>query len=73
MINGNNLTSINVNLQAEGALERVPVELCGIECIDLIKHLVKMLVISFSYTKKIENEKSFFRHIKKIQNVLKVE
>ena len=50
----------------------VPVELCGMECIDLTKSSVKILGIHFSYNKKIENEENFIKLIKKIENVLKI-
>ena len=50
----------------------VPVELCGMECIDLTKSSVKILGIHFSYNKRIENEENFIKLIKKIENVLKI-
>ena len=52
-------------------LKEVPVELCGMECIDLTKNSVKILGIHFSYNRKIENEENF-KFVKKIENVLKV-
>ena len=55
-----------------GVLKGVVMELCGMECIDLIKNSVKILGIHFSYKKKIENEENFIKLIKKIENVLKI-
>ena len=48
------------------------IELCGMECVDLTKHSVKILGIYFSYNKKIENEKNFMKLILKNENVLKI-
>ena len=45
---------------------------CGKECIDLTNNSVKMLGIHFSYNKKIENEESFIKLIKKTENVPKI-
>ena len=47
-------------------------ELCGMECMDLTKNSLKILVIHFPYNKKIENEENFIKLIKKIENVLKI-
>ena len=47
-------------------------ELCGMECIDLTKYSMKILGIHFSYKKKIEDEENFIKHIKKIEDVLKI-
>ena len=55
-----------------GVLKGVSKELCGMECIDLTKHSVKILGIHFSYNKKIENEENFMKLIKKMENVLKI-
>ena len=52
-------------------LKGVSTELCGMECIDLIKNLAKTLRIHFSYNKKIEIEKNFIKLIR-IENVLKI-
>ena len=46
--------------------------LCGMECIDLTSDVIKILGIYFSYNKKLEQEKNFFNHIVKIQNILKL-
>ena len=55
-----------------GVQKGVSMELCGMECIDLTKNSKKILVIHFSYNKKIENEENFIKLIKKIENVLKI-
>ena len=46
--------------------------LCGMECNDLTRDVIKILGIYFSYNKKLEQEKNFFNHIVKIQNILKL-
>ena len=55
-----------------GVLKEMSVEFCGMKCIDLTKNSVKILGIHFSYNKKNENEENFIKHIKKIENVLKI-
>ena len=55
-----------------GVLRGVLMELCGMECIDLIKSSVQFLGIFFSYNNKIENEENFIKLIKKIKNVFKI-
>ena len=45
---------------------------CGMECNDLTRDVIKILGIYFSYNKKLEQEKNFFNHIVKIQNILKL-
>ena len=46
--------------------------LCGMECINLTKNSVKIVVTHFSYNKKIENE-NIIKLINKIENVLKIQ
>ena len=41
---------------------------CVMECIDLTDDVIK----EFSYNKNLEQEKNFFNHITKIQNILKL-
>ena len=55
-----------------GVLKGALMELCGMQCIDLTKKSVKILGIHFSYNKQIANEENFIKHIKKIENVLKL-
>ena len=43
------------------------------QCIRLTEESVKMLGIHFSYNKKLEEEKSFYNRIAKIENILKVQ
>ena len=54
-----------------GFLKGVPMELCGMEYIDLTKKSVKILGIHFPY-KKIEDEENPVKHIRKIEDVLKI-
>ena len=46
--------------------------LCGMDCIDLIEDVIKILDIYFSNNKKFEQDKNFLNHIVKIQNILKL-
>ena len=46
-----------------GDLKGLPMELCGMEYIDLTNSSVKILGIHFSYNKKIENEENFIKLI----------
>ena len=46
--------------------------LCGMDCINLMEDVIKILGIYFSYNKKLEQEKNFLNHIVKIQNILKL-
>ena len=55
-----------------GVKKGVKMALCGMDCIDLTKDIVKILGIYFSYNKKLEQEKNFLNHIVKIQNILKL-
>ena len=55
-----------------GVKNGVKMALCGMECIDLTSNVIKILGIYFSYNKKLEQEKTFFNHIAKIQNILKL-
>ena len=48
-------------------------ELCGMECIDLTTNSVKTLGSRVSYNKKIENEENLINHIKKIENISKIQ
>ena len=43
------------------------------QCIRLTEESVKMLGIHFSYNKKLEEKKSFYNRIAKIENILKVQ
>ena len=57
--------NVKCDIAGIGVLERVSMELCGMESIDLTKNSVKILGIHFSYNKKIENEENFIKFIKK--------
>ena len=45
---------------------------CGMECIDLMDDIIKILGIYFSYNKNLEQGKNFLNRIVKIQNILKL-
>ena len=42
------------------------------ECIDLRSDVLKILGIYFSHNKKLEQEKKFFNHTVKMQNIFKL-
>ena len=46
--------------------------LCGMECIDLMDEVIKVLGIYFYYNKKLEQEEKCLNHIVKIQKILKL-
>ena len=51
-------------------LKGVKLALCGMKCVNLNNDVIKILGLCYSYDKKLENEKNFLNHIKKLQNVL---
>ena len=55
-----------------GVKNGLKIALCGMECIDLTSDVIQILGIYFSYNKKLEQEKSFFNHIVKIQKIFKL-
>ena len=55
-----------------GVKKEVKMALCGMECIDLRSDVIKILGIYFSHNKKLEQEKKFFNHTVKIQNIFKL-
>ena len=55
-----------------GSLKGVETAVCGMKNIDLTKDAVKIIGISFSYNKAIQNELNFRTTISKIQAVLKL-
>ena len=54
------------------SLKGVEIAVCGMKNIDLTKDAVKIIGISFSYNKAIQNELNFRTTISKIQSVLKL-
>ena len=55
-----------------GSLKGVETAVCSMKNIDLTKDAVKIIGISFSYNKAIQNELNFRTTISKIQAVLKL-
>ena len=55
-----------------GALKGVSVALCGMEFIDLTTKTIKILGIHFSYNNNVKNNENFMKHIRKIEQVLKL-
>ena len=48
-------------------MKGVKVALCGVECLNLLTNIVKILGMYFPYNKKLENENNFLDHITKLQ------
>ena len=55
-----------------GSLKEVKIAVCSMKNIDLTKDTVKIIGISFSYNKSVQNELNFRTTISKIQAVLKL-
>ena len=55
-----------------GSRKVVETAVCGMKNIDLTKDAVKIIGVSFSYNKAIQNELNFRLTISKIQAVLKL-
>ena len=62
----------NCEIAGIGSLKRVEIAVCGMKNIDLTIDAVKIIGISFSYNKAIQNELNFRSTISKIQAVLKL-
>ena len=52
-------------------LNRVQVALCGMKCINLKSETVKILGVHFLYNKNLEQDKNFYKHLLKIESILK--
>ena len=72
LYSGLKINNAKFEIAGIGVKKGVKIALCGIECIDLTSDIIKILGIYFSYNKKLEQERNFFNHIKKIQNILKL-
>ena len=55
-----------------GVLTEIQVALCGMKCVNLSNETVKILGVHFSYNKNLEQDKHFFKHIVKIESILKL-
>ena len=69
---GFKINNAKCEIAGTGVKKGVKMALCGMECINLTSDVIKILGIYFSYNKKLEQEKNFFNHIVKIQNILKL-
>ena len=55
-----------------GVRKGVKLAPCGMKCVNPNNDVIKILGISYSYDKKLENEKNILNHIVKLQNVLNI-
>ena len=55
-----------------GALKRVKLALCGMQCIDLMFNAIKILGVYYSYDKNLENQKRSINLVLKIENLLRL-
>ena len=53
-------------------MKGVKVALCGVECLNLLTNIVKILGMYFPYNKKLENENNFLDHITKLQKFINI-
>ena len=72
LFSGLKINDANCEIAGIGVKKGVKMALCGMECIDLMDEVIKILGIYFYYNKKLEQEKKFLNHIVKIQNILKL-
>ena len=72
LYSGFKINNAKCEIAGIGVKKGVKMALCGMECNDLTRDVIKILGIYFSYNKKLEQEKNFFNHIVKIQNILKL-
>ena len=54
-----------------GALKGVQVAVCGMRCVDLKNHTLKILGTYFSYNEKLKEERNFYTTVTNIQRALK--
>ena len=54
-----------------GALNKVNLALCGMECINLIFNAIKISGVYYSYDKNLENQENFLNLVLKIEKVLR--
>ena len=55
-----------------GALKGVKLELCGMECIDLMLNVIKILGVYYSYDKNFENQENFINLLLKTETFLRL-
>ena len=55
-----------------GVKKRVKMALCGMDCTDLTKDVIKILGVYFSFNKKLEQEKNLLNRIVKIVKLWKL-
>ena len=55
-----------------GALKGVELELCGMECVDLMLNAIKILGIYYSYDKNFRNQENFINRVLKIEKLLRL-
>ena len=72
LVSGLKTNNAKCEIAGIGVKKGVKMALCGMDCIDLTKDLIKILGVYFSYNKKLEPEKNLLNHIVKIQNILKL-
>ena len=72
LLSGLKPNKVTCEIAGIGVLKWVSLTLCGMDCIYLTKNTIKSLGIHFSYSKKLETEESFIRHVRKIEKALKL-
>ena len=72
LYSGLKINNAKCEIAGIGVKKGVKMAPCGMECIDLRSDVIKILGIYFSRNKKLEQEKRFFNHTVKIQNIFKL-
>ena len=72
LFSGLKINNAKCEIAGIGVKKGVKMALCRMDCIYLAEDVIKILVIYFSYNKKLEQEKNFLNHNVKIRNVLKL-
>ena len=72
LYSGLKINNAKCEIASIGVKKGAKLALCRVKCIDLASNVIIISGIYFYYNKKLEQEKNFFNHIVKIQNILKL-
>ena len=72
LFSGYKINNAKGEIAGIGVKKGVNMALCGMDCIDLMEDVIKILGIYFSYNKKLKQEKNFLNHIVKILKIVKL-
>ena len=69
---GLKIVNAKCEIASIGVKKRVKMALCGMDCTDLTKDVIKILGVYFSFNKKLEQEKNLLNRIVKIVKLWKL-